>query len=114
MAQDDVERTLKERGSARVYRGTLHVRRAPGRGTGIFGRLSGLQDTQPSSITARRCAGRALHYGVLPHTNAGILTYEEMERLRPVNASMGLMLETTAEIPAHATSQGNHRMSGSR
>ena len=45
-------------------------------------------------------------YGILPHTNAGILTYEELERLRPVNASMGLMLETTAEIPAHATSAG--------
>lgn len=44
--------------------------------------------------------------GILPHTNAGILTSEEMERLRPVNASMGLMLETTAEIPAHATSAG--------
>ncbi len=48
----------------------------------------------------------AIGYGVLPHTNAGILTYGEMERLRPVNASMGLMLETTAEIPAHATSIG--------
>jgi 7,8-didemethyl-8-hydroxy-5-deazariboflavin synthase len=43
---------------------------------------------------------------ILPHTNAGILTYEEMERLRPVNASMGLMLETTAKIPAHASSKG--------
>ncbi len=49
---------------------------------------------------------RSIACGVLPHTNAGILTYEEMERLRPVNASMGLMLETTAEIPAHATSKG--------
>ena len=49
---------------------------------------------------------KAIEYGILPHTNAGILTYEEMERLRPVNASMGLMLETTAEIPAHATSKG--------
>jgi FO synthase subunit 1 len=48
----------------------------------------------------------AIACGILPHTNAGILTYEEMERLRPVNASMGLMLETTAEIPAHATSKG--------
>jgi len=45
-------------------------------------------------------------YGILPHTNAGILTYDEMERLRPVNASMGLMLETTADIPAHHTSKG--------
>lgn len=48
----------------------------------------------------------AIACGILPHTNAGILTYDEMERLRPVNASMGLMLETTAEIPAHATSKG--------
>jgi 7,8-didemethyl-8-hydroxy-5-deazariboflavin synthase len=49
---------------------------------------------------------KSIGYGVLPHTNAGILTYEEMERLHAVNASMGLMLETTARIPAHATSVG--------
>ena len=49
---------------------------------------------------------KGIESGILPHTNAGILTYEEMERLRPVNASMGLMLETTAGIPAHATSPG--------
>jgi len=35
--------------------------------------------------------------GMLPHTNAGILSSEEMERLRPWNASMGLMLETTSQ-----------------
>ena len=34
--------------------------------------------------------------GLLPHTNAGILSPEELERLRPFNASMGLMLETTS------------------
>jgi FO synthase subunit 1 len=50
--------------------------------------------------------GRAIREGLLPHTNAGLLTYEEMERLREVNASMGLMLETTAEIPAHRNSPG--------
>jgi FO synthase subunit 1 len=48
----------------------------------------------------------AIRYGILPHTNAGILTYDELERLRPVNASMGLMLETTAHLPAHAASKG--------
>ena len=37
-----------------------------------------------------------LEGGMLPHTNAGILTPEEMERLRPLNASMGLMLESTS------------------
>ncbi|HXW98871.1 MAG TPA: 7,8-didemethyl-8-hydroxy-5-deazariboflavin synthase CofG [Methanomicrobiales archaeon] len=49
---------------------------------------------------------RAIKAGLLPHTNAGILTYGEMERLREVNASMGLMLETTAEVPAHRNSPG--------
>jgi FO synthase subunit 1 len=49
---------------------------------------------------------RSIAHGLLPHTNAGILTYDEMERLRQVNASMGLMLETTARIPAHAGSIG--------
>ena len=48
----------------------------------------------------------AIRYGILPHTNAGILTYDEMNRLRTVNASMGLMLETTARIPAHNGSKG--------
>jgi FO synthase subunit 1 len=48
----------------------------------------------------------AIAHGILPHTNAGILTYDEMKRLRPVNASMGLMLETTARIPAHQGSKG--------
>ena len=33
---------------------------------------------------------------MLPHTNAGILDEEELARLRPWNASMGLMLETTS------------------
>lgn len=35
----------------------------------------------------------ALELGFLPHTNAGILTREEMRQLRQVNVSMGLMLE---------------------
>lgn len=35
--------------------------------------------------------------GMLPHTNAGVLSREEMAALRPWNASMGLMLETTSE-----------------
>lgn len=34
--------------------------------------------------------------GLLPHLNPGILSWEEIQRLKPVAASMGLMLETTA------------------
>lgn len=48
----------------------------------------------------------ALRLGLLPHTNAGILSYQELDRLRLVNASMGLMLETTAEVAAHRDSPG--------
>ena len=35
----------------------------------------------------------ALFMGFLPHTNAGPLSFEEMEKLKNVNVSMGLMLE---------------------
>lgn len=35
----------------------------------------------------------ALRLGLLPHTNAGVLSREDMVRLRPVNVSLGLMLE---------------------
>ncbi|HXG18226.1 MAG TPA: 7,8-didemethyl-8-hydroxy-5-deazariboflavin synthase CofG [Methylomirabilota bacterium] len=35
----------------------------------------------------------ALSYGILPHTNAGVMTYEEMKWLKEVNVSLGLMLE---------------------
>jgi len=38
----------------------------------------------------------AFEGGMLPHTNAGILSADEMARLRRWNASMGLMLETTS------------------
>ena len=35
--------------------------------------------------------------GLLPHANLGVLDREELELLRPYNASMGLMLESTSE-----------------
>jgi len=38
----------------------------------------------------------ALDAGLLPHTNAGILTRDEMARLRRVNVSLGLMLENVS------------------
>lgn len=48
----------------------------------------------------------AIHESMLPHTNAGILSYEELRFLRDVNASMGLMLETIACVRAHERSPG--------
>jgi FO synthase len=53
----------------------------------------GLSSTTDLLVEACRVV---VETGMLPHTNAGILTREEMARLRPYNASMGLMLETTS------------------
>jgi FO synthase len=45
-----------------------------------------------------RCARLVLEEtGLLPHLNPGVLTRAELAALRPVSASMGIMLETTAE-----------------
>ncbi len=45
-----------------------------------------------------RCAQLVLdETGLLPHLNPGVMTRQELEALRPVSASMGIMLETTAE-----------------
>jgi 7,8-didemethyl-8-hydroxy-5-deazariboflavin synthase len=43
----------------------------------------------------------AINLGILPHTNAGIMNRSELETLKPLNASMGLMLESTAILVAH-------------
>jgi FO synthase len=49
---------------------------------------------QSSTAEYLHWAGRAaLEHGLLPHTNAGILSESEMVRLKEVNVSLGLMLE---------------------
>ena len=45
----------------------------------------------------RWAAEEALAAGLLPHTNAGILSREDMVALRPVNVSLGLMLENVSD-----------------
>ena len=39
----------------------------------------------------------ALREGLLPHTNAGLLSADDMRRLKRVNVSLGLMLESASE-----------------
>ncbi|WP_058366010.1 7,8-didemethyl-8-hydroxy-5-deazariboflavin synthase subunit CofG [Haloparvum sedimenti] len=43
----------------------------------------------------------ALEEGLLPHSNPGDCSEEQFADLREVNASMGVMLETTADVAAH-------------
>ncbi|MGH3815369.1 MAG: 7,8-didemethyl-8-hydroxy-5-deazariboflavin synthase CofG, partial [Pseudonocardiaceae bacterium] len=45
----------------------------------------------------RACAIAVLEEtGLLPHLNPGVLSWEELQRLKPVAPSMGMMVETTA------------------
>jgi FO synthase subunit 1 len=50
----------------------------------------------------RRACEIALSEGLLPHVNPGDMDRATVERLAPVAASMGAMLETTADVSAHA------------
>ncbi len=43
-----------------------------------------------------------LEEGLLPHANPGDQTREQMVHVADVNASMGVMLETTADVAAHS------------
>lgn len=49
---------------------------------------------------------------LLPHTNGGNYSYEDLKKLKDVNASMGLMLENASsrllELPAHNKSPGKN------
>jgi FO synthase len=54
---------------------------------------------------------RALERGMLPHTNLGVLSREDLARLREVTASQGLMLESISERlmdTVHAGSPTKH------
>jgi FO synthase len=54
---------------------------------------------------------RALERGILPHTNLGVLSREDLARLREVTASQGLMLESISERlmqTVHAGSPTKH------
>ena len=83
---------------ARLHRGAVHARRPP-RGPVARGRASGCDAEGYDSTLAyvRAMAIRVLEEtGLLPHLNPGVMSWEEMNRLKPVSPSMGMMLETTS------------------
>jgi FO synthase len=63
-----------------------------------------------TSYVAWACE-RALERGILPHTNLGVLSRDDLSRLREVTASQGLMLESISERlmdTVHAGSPTKH------
>ena len=61
-------------------------------------RARGARLRDDARVPRPRCAKLVLEEtGLLPHLNPGVMSREELVALRPVSASMGIMLETTAE-----------------
>jgi len=73
--------------------------------TGLYERLKGWGYDSLHHYHLQACEW-ALERGLLPHSNPGDMQWGQMAELRQVNASMGMMLETTASVAAHA---GVHR-----
>jgi FO synthase len=58
--------------------------------------LDGMGFASTLDYVAHVAGAIAAETGLLPHVNAGLMSPAEIARLRPVSASMGLMLETVA------------------
>src|SRR6185503_5507648 len=59
--------------------------------------LAALRCETTLQYLARAASAVLEETGLLPHLNPGVMTREDVRALRLVTASMGLMLETTAE-----------------
>lgn len=69
--------------------------------TEIYAQLDRLGHDDIHSYLREMCE-LALDVGLLPHSNPGDQTRKQMSAVADVNASMGVMLETTADVAAHA------------
>jgi FO synthase len=109
-APEDVERILDDaarRGSKELL---VLTGEKPELNADVANRLGEYGHDDFTSYVAWACE-RALERGMLPHSNLGVLDREELARLREVNASMGLMLESISERlmeTVHAGSPTKH------
>lgn len=97
MTFDDVERVVAQGAASGCFEALLCLGDKPEKGFSAYRRElteRGLDSTVDHLVISSQIA---LRHGVFPHTNAGVLDKEDMVRLRPVNASMGLMLESSSE-----------------
>lgn len=100
MGPDEVESLLQQARDAECTEALFAFGERPYEVPGFLERLEALGYRDFLDYLYDLCE-RAISFGLLPHSNPGILTFDEIKRLKPVNASMGLMLETTASVSAH-------------
>jgi FO synthase len=105
---EEVERLLDGAARRRVKELLVLTGEAPDHNAGVRDRLAALGFADFTAYVVWACE-RALERGLLPHTNLGVLSREELARLREVTASQGLMLESVnPDLVAHQGSPTKH------
>src|SRR5215211_5514154 len=105
---EEVERILDGARRHRAKELLVLTGEAPDHHPGVRARLHELGFEDFTAYAAWACE-RALERGLLPHTNLGVLSRDELARLRVVTASQGLMLESVnPDLVAHQGSPTKH------
>jgi FO synthase len=105
---EEVERLLDGAARRRVKELLVLTGEAPDHHPGVRERLEQLGFADFTAYVVWACE-RALERGLLPHTNLGVLSREELAALREVTASQGLMLESVnPDLVAHQGSPTKH------
>jgi FO synthase len=107
-APDEVERMLDDAGRRGVKELLVLTGERPEVNPDVARRIEEYGHADFTSYVAWACE-RALERGLLPHTNLGVLERDELERLREVTASQGLMLESVVpDLVVHQGSPTKH------
>src|SRR5688500_11175587 len=105
---EEVERLIDRAARRNVKELLVLTGEAPDHHAGVKQRLAELGFVDFTAYVVWACE-RALERGLLPHTNLGVLSRDELARLREVTASQGLMLESVnPELVAHQGSPTKH------
>jgi FO synthase len=107
-APDEVERLLDDAERRGAKELLVLTGEKPEVNPEVAARLSEYGHEDFTSYVAWACE-RALERGMLPHTNLGVLSGDELGRLREVTASQGLMLESVnPDLVVHQGSRTKH------
>src|SRR2546421_2579624 len=105
---DEVERMLDDAARRGVKELLVLTGEKPEVNPEVAARLRGYGHDDFTSYVAWACE-RGLERGLLPHTNLGVLSAEDLGRLREVTASQGLMLESVSpDLVVHEGSPTKH------
>src|SRR5256714_6078718 len=109
-APDEVERMLDDAGRRGAKELLVLTGERPEVNPEVADRLREYGHESFTSYVAGACE-RGLERGLLPHTNLGVLSRDDLARLREVTAAQGLMLESISErlmVTVHAGSPTKH------